>query len=146
MAHSTIIDALQDVLANTYALFLKTQQYHWHVTGPNFRSLHLLFEEHYRELLEAVDSLAERIVTLGGRAPATFKELAARCSLADGQSDIASQAMVADLACDHKKLLECLIQAIEVAQDQGDEGSIALLSERIAAHEKQAWMLRASLG
>jgi starvation-inducible DNA-binding protein len=69
-----IAAGLTRLLADTYTLYLKTHSYHWNVTGPRFRDLHLLFEEQYTELATAVDDIAERIRTLGLPAPGTFRE------------------------------------------------------------------------
>ena len=69
-----IADGLARLLADSYSLYLKSHNYHWNVTGPMFRSLHLMFEEHYLELADAVDVVAERIRALGFPAPATFSE------------------------------------------------------------------------
>ena len=69
---SKIVKKLEIILADTYALYLKTQNYHWHVKGPQFKSLHELFEMQYRELAEAVDGVAERLLIMGHKAPATF--------------------------------------------------------------------------
>lgn len=141
---SDMVNKLSVLLADTYALYLKTQNYHWHVRGPQFTSLHELFETHYTELANAVDELAERIRILGDSAPATFKAFEALKSLDDGDSNADANTMVEHLYRDHKKLIDDLNQAIEVAQGHNDEGSIALLSERIAAHEKARWMLGVS--
>ena len=139
-----IIDKLSVLLADTYALYLKTQNYHWHVTGPQFKTLHELFEMHYSELADAVDELAERIRILGHNAPATFKEFERLKTIGDGDANASANQMVVDLHADHKKLIEDLNVAIEEAQTLNDEGSIALLSERIASHEKARWMLGVS--
>lgn len=132
------------VLADTYALYLKTQGYHWHVKGPQFKSLHELFEAHYQELAEAVDAIAERILMLGGQAPASFKEFMALKTLKDGDTSSNSEHMLADLCEDHDNLLKTLQATMSEANDQHDEGTMALLSERIAHHEKMRWMLNAS--
>lgn len=137
-------DKLCVVFANTYALYLKTQNYHWHVKGPNFKSLHELFEGQYMELAEAVDSIAERILTMGHDAPATFKQFEALKTLNDGDSSISANDMVKELAEDNKVMSDLLDEVIQMASDNHDEGTIALLSERIAAHEKAMWMLGAS--
>lgn len=141
---SAIIKKLEVALADTYALYLKTQNYHWHVKGPQFKSLHELFEMQYKELAEAVDQIAERIVIMGHRAPATFNELNQLKTIKDGNSSLDSNQMVTDLAHDHSILVKDLNQAIKLAQECSDEGSITLLSERIGAHEKAHWMLGAS--
>src|SRR5471032_168412 len=70
----SIVDGLSRLLSDTYVLYLKTHNFHWNVTGPMFRTLHLMFEEQYTELQDAVDVIAERIRTLGMPAPATFAD------------------------------------------------------------------------
>ncbi len=135
---------LSNLLADTYALYLKTQNYHWHVKGPNFKALHELFEEQYQQLALAVDEIAERILTLGGCAPASFSEFIRLTSIRDGDSQASSDNMIKDLQQDHQKIIDDLKQVIEQAGAEKDEGTLALVSERVAQHEKIAWMLRAS--
>ena len=65
---------LSSILADSYTLYLMTQNFHWNVTGPRFHQLHTMFEEQYQELAEAVDDIAERIRAIGHRAPGSFKE------------------------------------------------------------------------
>lgn len=131
-------------LADTYALYLKTQNYHWHVRGPHFKSLHELFEMQYKELALAVDEIAERMLMLGHRAPATFKEFADLKRIKDGNSELDANQMVVELANDHRQLVKDLNQAMAIAHDNEDEGTVNLLSDRIAAHEKAHWMLNVS--
>src|SRR6478672_1206646 len=69
-----VVDGLARLLADTYTLYLKTHNFHWNVTGPQFRSLHLMFEEEYTELAESVDVIAERIRSLGHFAPGSYRE------------------------------------------------------------------------
>lgn len=140
-----LIEHLKHLLADTYALYLKTQNYHWHVKGPHFKILHELFEQQYMELAQAVDTIAERILMKGYNAPATFKEYEELKSIQDGHSNAASNDMVRTLAFDHAKLIQDLNKTLAVAQAMNDEGSIQLLSERIAIHEKTRWMLQSSL-
>lgn len=141
---NAIIKRLEVTLADTYALYLKTQNYHWHVKGPQFKSLHELFEMQYSELASAVDQVAERILMMGYRAPATFTELNHFKTIKDGDSSLSANQMVSELAEDHRILVRDLNQAIKMAQENNDEGSVSLLSERIAAHEKAHWMLSSS--
>ncbi len=136
---------LAKLLADTYAVYLKTQNYHWHVKGPLFKTQHVLFEEQYTQLALAVDEIAERIIILGHAAPATFEELSSLASIKGGDSSLSSDNMIKDLCCDHKKIVEDLYKAIKTANDIGDEGSISLLGDRIAHHEKICWMLSASV-
>lgn len=135
-------DLLAAHLADTYALFLKTQNYHWHVKGISFKSLHDLFEEQYKELFVAVDDLAERIVTLGGQAPASFKALDKLASIADGDANHDAKAMLKDLADSHQALVDSLQASLDAIDD--DEGTVTLLGDRLASHQKMHWMLEAS--
>jgi len=139
-----VMEKLPIVLADTYALYLKTQNYHWHVHGPQFKALHELFELHYRELAEAVDTVAERIVILGGRAPASFQQFEKLTTIKAGDPKLNANQMLTDLAKDHHTLVKDLNASLKLAQQAGDEGTAALLADRISAHEKACWMLNAS--
>lgn len=141
---SHLIKQLSVVLADTYTLYLKTQNYHWHVKGAQFSSLHNLFEKQYRELAEAVDALAERMIIKGHPAPATFKAFESLRTLKEGDASLNANQMLTDLVNDHTALLAQLQQALLSAQEQHDEGSVTLVDERITAHEKMRWMLNAS--
>jgi len=145
MAKQALIDALSRLLADTYALYLKTQNYHWHVTGPNFKTIHELFEAEYLDLADAVDDIAERIRTLGAKAPATFSEFNQLKTFKDGDSSLSGEAMLKELVADNKEVVKQLNACMKLAHAAEDEGTIALLSERIAIHEKSAWMLSSSL-
>lgn len=139
-----VIKKLEVTLADTYALYLKTQNYHWHVKGPQFKSLHELFEMQYKELAEAVDQVAERLLIIGHKAPATFDEFNKLKTIKDGNSSLNAHEMVSELAKDNSALVNDLNQAIKIAQDNNDEGTVTLLSDRIAAHQKAHWMLASS--
>ena len=141
---SQLVKKLSVLLADSYALYLKTQNYHWHVKGPQFRPLHELFEVQYLDLANAVDDIAERILIKGHRAPATFKEYETLKTISDGDSDKKANDMLIELAKDNNTLISDLQKVLEMAQKEGDEGTINLISERIEAHEKARWMLEAS--
>ena len=104
----TVNNQFNLVFANTYALYLKTQNYHWHVKGAEFKGLHELFETQYMELAEAVDSLAERILMMGHKAPATFTQLNQLKTIKDGDSSIDAHHMLNDLAGDQTVLIKDL--------------------------------------
>jgi len=139
-----LIKQLEIILADTYALYLKTQNYHWNVRGIHFKALHGLFEEHYIELAEAVDTIAEQIRVLGALAPATFKEFEKLKTLKDGNAKAPANKMVKDLAKDHNTLVKDLNRALELAEEAHDEGTANVLSDRVSAHEKARWMLEVS--
>lgn len=145
MTDNKITDALQIVLADNYALYLKTQNYHWNVTGANFRSLHLLFEEQYTDLFTANDDIAERIRTLGSKVPATLGIFASVTNIEDGNENADAQTMVKELADDQATVLKSLTNALHAAQKAQDEATVDFIINRIGVHEKAAWMLRSSL-
>lgn len=141
---SDLMNKLSIIMADTYALYLKTQNYHWHVRGAQFKSFHILFEEQYRELAEAVDAIAERMIMLGHHAPATFREFEQLKTIKEGNSSLKSDDMVTELAKDNSTLVNDLNAAISLAQKERDEGTVNLLADRLAAHQKAHWMLQAS--
>lgn len=137
-------EALKGVLADTYALYFKTHAYHWNVTGPHFPTLHLMFEEQYREMWAALDGLAERIRALGIFAPSSGKALADLSSIADAESEPpAADEMIRNLLDGHETLIRRAREALAAASEAGDAASEDILIQRIAVHEKTAWMLRA---
>ena len=138
-----IADGLKRLLADTYTLYLQTHNFHWNVTGPQFRELHLMFEEHYTELATAVDEIAERIRTLNFVAPGTYSEFAKYTSIDEVEGIPASTKMVAILTIGHEKVVKTCRKVLEVAAQGNDESTLALVSDRMRIHEKTAWMLRA---
>ena len=136
--------SMNKLLANYYSLLLKTQNYHWHVKGPNFKELHLFFEEQYTQLFGFVDSVAERIVTIGFNAPATLKEIMEYRTLTDGHYEISSFEMVSELLKDVDHIIDNLGEAIEVSKKNEDEGNVTFLTDLLVQMEKMAWMLRAT--
>ncbi|MES2907334.1 MAG: DNA starvation/stationary phase protection protein [Pseudomonadota bacterium] len=145
MASNTpVTDALKRVLANSYMLYLKTQNFHWNVTGPNFKSLHELFEMQYNELAAAVDLIAEHIRTLHEKAPGTFAAFTKLSEIKDGDEDASAKDMVSQLAKDNRKMCKILKDAIDKADTAEDPASSDMLVDRLRAHEKAAWMLEAT--
>lgn len=140
-----INSGLAQALAETFTLYVKTQGFHWNVVGPRFHSLHEMFEEQYIELREAADELAERMRALGAAAPGSFTEFQQLASIKDHQSAADADEMVRVLAADHEAVVRTLRPLIAVADDAGDAGTSDLITQRLAAHEKAAWMLRATV-
>lgn len=139
-----IIKQLSVILANTYTLYLKTQNYHWHVKGAQFKALHELFEGQYIALADAVDTIAECIASKNHKAPASFAEFLKLKTLKEGESSLTANQMLADLANDHSLLLNQLQEAEQMASKYNDHAAVNLLDERIVAHEKMRWMLNSS--
>ncbi len=145
MSNKPVVDALKDVLADNYALYLKTQSYHWNVEGANFRGLHLLFEEQYTDLAMATDTTAELIRGLGEKAPGTFEAYARATSIKPGDENTHAEQMVAELREDQSAIQKTLQAALEAAQAAGDEVVAGFIIERLTVHRKAAWMLKSSL-
>lgn len=139
-----IAGGLKNLLADSYTLYLQTHNFHWNVTGPQFRELHLMFEEHYTELAVAVDDIAERIRTLGVAAPGTYKAFAELSAIKEVDHIPAAGEMVDILTQGHEQVVRTARQVLKIAQNADDESTAALVSDRMRLHEKTAWMLRAT--
>ncbi|MGA0606299.1 Dps family protein [Phenylobacterium sp. VNQ135] len=138
----TVADGLSKLLADTYAVYLKTHGYHWNVRGPNFHALHAMFMEQYTEMWTAIDAIAERIRALGELAPQGYRSFGNLSGIQDGDPQRDADGMLRDLVADH----ETLIATARAAREGADDVTASIIDARIEAHEKHAWMLRASLG
>lgn len=136
---------LSKVLADSYAIYLKTHGYHWNVRGTEFFSLHGLFQQQYTEIWTALDDIAERIRALGELAPQSPSAFANLTSIKDGDPEKSAQDMLAELVRDHGVVIATARAALDAADKIGDEASVDLMTQRLAAHEKAAWMLRSSM-
>jgi starvation-inducible DNA-binding protein len=141
-----LADGLSRVLADSYTLYLKTHNYHWNVEGPNFQALHNLFEEQYKDLAEAVDEIAERIRTLGHRAPGSYSEFGKLAAVREDTDHPDWQQMVRQLAEDQETVVGTCRQVIKLAHEADDPVTDHIMADRMQVHEKNAWMLRAHLG
>lgn len=145
-ARARVADALSQLLADSYTLYLKTHNYHWNVTGPHFGALHALFETHYTDLALAVDEIAERIRALGEFAPGSYAEFSARTTVPEAEpGHPAAMEMVRGLAQDHETVARAAAAVIAVAESAGDEPTAGMATNRQEIHEKAAWMLRSFL-
>lgn len=137
---------LNTVLASTYVLYLKTQNFHWNVEGEHFLTLHAMFQTQYEELAAAIDDIAERIRGLGFYAPGGMKAYASLSVVKDApEKQLKALDMVADLVKSHDALIKVLKQALDEADDRDDEVTEDLLIQRLAVHEKTRWMLKSML-
>lgn len=132
--------ALAKVLADTYVLTVKTQNYHWNVEGMEFYQLHKLFEEQYNELPPAIDELAERLRALGHRAPGSMKEFLALTTLNETSAKSAKD-MIADLKAANEGVTRSAQAAKQIAQAAGDDETVDLMVRRIQLHDKNSWFL-----
>ncbi len=144
MSNKLVVEALKKVLADSQALYLKTQNYHWNVEGPHFKSLHQLFEEQYTDLAEAVDEIAELIRALGEKAPGSWKAYDTIRTIEDGDEEATAVNMVKDLAEAQSSIQNTLQQALKAAQNVDNEVVIGVLVDRMSVHSKNKWMLNSS--
>lgn len=138
---------LSKLLADEFLLYTKTRNAHWNVTGPDFHTMHLFFESQYEQLEEVVDSVAERIRTLGHYAPATLAEYLQLTHLTEksGQ-DNTSAGFLKELLADHESIIIFLRENINpFASKYEDAGTSDFITGLMEQHEKLAWMLRAHL-
>lgn len=136
------IGAICQILADTYALRLKTQNFHWNVTGPSYFALHEAFEEQYDAMAVAVDELAERVRKLGGVAPGSLRVFAEATQLDEVHGQLGHQEMVRHLIKDHETMARSIRASLPVFEEARDEATLDLLAQRIEQHESFAWMMR----
>lgn len=145
MSNKLVVDGLKEILADTYSLLVKTQNYHWNVEGAQFRSLHLLFEEQYKDLFAAADEVAERIRALGEKAPGTFTDFKKLSKIKEGDNELDAIAMIKDLEAENQKVSKKLRDVIKVSDEAEDVSTSDMLTARVTVHDKASWMLNASL-
>ncbi|ROQ49998.1 starvation-inducible DNA-binding protein [Pseudomonas putida] len=141
----SIVDGLSHLLSDTYVLYLKTHNFHWNVTGPMFNTLHLMFEGQYNELALAVDAIAERIRALGFPAPGTYSTYAKLSSIKEEPGVPAAEEMIKQLVDGQEAVVRTARSLFPLLDKVSDEPTADLLTQRMQAHEKTAWMLRSLL-
>lgn len=140
-----ICEMLHKLLASTYALYLKTQNYHWNVTGPQFQTFHALFQTQYEELAEAVDEIAERVRALGYFPSGSFESFS-KLSLINGEEGHPkAMEMIQNLLTDQETLIQFLREHLPFVEKEEDGATADFINKRLATHEKVAWMLRSTL-
>jgi starvation-inducible DNA-binding protein len=137
--------ALAKLLADTYLLYLKTQNIHWNIHGPEFYSLHLLTEKHYEEMAEAVDEIAERIRALGFFVEGTTSVFQKLSSITEDEKIHPKHIYIEDLIRAHEIVMQEVRALGEMAEKYRDHGTVDLIGRRLLFHEKSAWMLRSQL-
>ena len=142
-----ISEGLSAFLADSYTLYLKTHNFHWNVTGPMFNSLHLMFMDQYNEEWTALDGIAERIRSLGFKAPGSYAEYARLSSIEEqaGRDAPEWKEMVQQLVSGNEAVCRTARKVLKTADDAGDDPTVDLLTQRLNIHEKNAWMLRSLL-
>mgnify|MGYP001563122260 FL=1 len=142
---AAIAAGLSRLLADSYTLYLKTPNYHWNVTGPQFNTRPQMFEGQYTELAAAVDEIAERIRALGVRAPGSYSAYSELTRIEEGSGEESADEMIRQLAVGQETIVRTARDAFPAADKASDEPTADLLTQRMQIHEKNAWMLRSML-
>lgn len=137
-----IAQNLSLLLADTFALYVKTQNFYWNMIDSRFYALHLFLKQEYESLSNSNEAIAERIRILGERYPGTLKQFLDMTSLKESDGDLTAEEMLLDLINDHEAICRFLRDRIILITQLGDETTKTLLINQLAKHEKSAWMLR----
>lgn len=141
-AAKTVAEALNGVLADSYALYFKTKNFHWHVSGPHFRDYHLMFDEQAAQILATTDAIAERVRKTGNTTLRSIGDIARHQTVKDNDQDFVSAAdMLKELREDNLKLVETLRAAKEAAGEAGDNATDGLIDDWTDQAEERAWFL-----
>jgi len=142
-----VADALNALLADSFALYLKTKNYHWHVQGPHFRELHLLFDEQATQILGTTDLIAERVRKNGAATLRSIGDVSRRQSIKDDDAtSVTADAMVRTLAEDNRTLLAQLKDVKAAAEAEGDIATSGLVDAWVDETQQRIWFLEATAG
>lgn len=142
---NNIINNLNELLANSYILYLKTQNFHWNVTGPLFDTLHKLFQSQYSELAGAIDIIAEQIRILGEFTPGSFEQFKNYASVKEETNIINYKEMITQLITDNNTLIYSAKNLINSSKSSNDDATMDLAIERVRVHSKTVWFLKSLL-
>jgi starvation-inducible DNA-binding protein len=138
----SVAEALNGVLADSYALYLKTKNFHWHVSGPHFRDYHLMLDEQATQILATTDLIAERVRKTGNTTLRSIGDIARRQTVKDNDKEfVAAPDMLAELRDDNLKLVEALREAKAIADDARDNATSAVIDNWTDEAEQRAWFL-----
>lgn len=139
--NNILIDEMKKLLANSFSLYLKAQNYHWNVTGPNFAQYHDFFGDLYQEIYESIDETAESIRKLRAFSPGSLSRFSELSQIEDELGVPTADIMIVRLKNDNDVLIKSLYTARAEADKSGEFGIVSYLESRLEAHEKHAWML-----
>ncbi len=144
VANSTmsVADALNGILADSYALYLKTKNFHWHVSGPHFRDYHLMLDDQATQILGTTDAIAERVRKTGNTTLRSIGDIARHQRIRDNDADYVSpRDMLAELREDNLSLVASLREAKDIVDEAKDNATSGILDEWTDLAEERAWFL-----
>lgn len=139
-----LINLMRKALADSFAFYLKTHNFHWNVEGSDFKMYHDLFGSIYGEVYDAIDPLAEHIRTLNAFAPGSLSKFSELTTIVEHNLVPTALLMVKELLDDNQKVINSLTEAYKMAERFSEIGLSNFLQDRVDAHKKHAWMLRAT--
>jgi starvation-inducible DNA-binding protein len=141
-AVGAVSEALNAVLADTFALYIKTKNFHWHMSGPHFRDYHLLLDEQSEQILATVDDLAERVRKIGGTTLRSIGQIARLKHIQDNDEDFVPPLdMLGELMADNKAMIQTMREAHKLADKHEDVATTSLLEQFIDGAERRTWFL-----
>lgn len=140
-----LIKALKIAFATEFSFYLKAHYFHWNVEGPNFKEYHDLFGGIYEEVYGNIDDFAENIRKLNAYTPGSYTRLSMLTQINDEMEIPAAEQMIAELLSDIEKAVKIFKMVYDIAEENGEHGLSNFLAERMDAHKKHSWMLRATL-
>ena len=145
-AGKALAEAMNGLLADSFALYLKTKNFHWHVSGPHFREYHLLLDDHATQILAITDAVAERVRKNGHRTLTSIGDIARRQSIADNdKSGVSAEAMLKELRDDNVALVATLRAVKELAGQAGDNATDGIVDDWTDQAQERAWFLTETL-
>ncbi len=145
-AKKALVGALNGALADHLALYVKTKNFHWHVAGPRFRDLHLMFDEQAKQVIGLVDVIGERVRKNGAATQTSIGSIAKTTSIADeDDTGLSADKMVAELRDDNAKLIERLKEVKETSEQAGDNATNGMVDDWIDQAEERVWFLTQTL-
>lgn len=137
-----IAGAMNAILADTFALYMKTKNFHWHISGPHFRDYHLLLDDQAAEIFATTDEIAERVRKIGGNTLRSIGDIGRKQRLADNDADyVDPEDMLAELREDNQRVVASMREAHELCDEHGDIATASLLENYVDAAEKRVWYL-----
>lgn len=141
-AAKTVAQALNTILADSYALYLKTKNFHWHVSGPHFRDYHLMLDDQAAQILGTTDAIAERVRKTGNTTLRSIGDIARHQTIEDNDADyVSAEDMLAELRQDNLKLVESLREAKDIVDAAKDNATSGILDDWTDQAEERAWFL-----
>jgi starvation-inducible DNA-binding protein len=139
-----ISDALRKLLADVFTLYVKTKNFHWHMSGKHFRDYHLLLDEHATQIFAMTDDIAERARKIGGRTLRSISDISRHQSLKDNNEEfVAPEDMLVELRADNQQLTRELRSTHELCEKHDDVATASLIENWIDETERRAWFLSA---